>query len=193
MNTKWIVAQTSRMYALFFVFSLGAGIAACSGGGVLGGGDGDACRTDDDCSGDLYCRGPNQPNVCGVPPRELCVTDMDCPMGTLCHSIWDGCSTDAIGSECKPPCTADNCGPDFRCNANGACEPIPCDEGFSCPERQTCNAMIAHDMTLPMHARSSGCVNIMCSDDQACPAGKVCVTGYCQDGQGSCREDIAVP
>jgi hypothetical protein len=171
-------------------------IALCSscegGGGITGGGEGDSCRKDDDCNSDLYCFGPNRPNVCGIPPRELCSSDMDCAMGTVCHAIGDSCSPDGIGSECNAPCTADSCGPSFRCNAMGACEPIPCDEGTMCSDRQKCDLEVAH-ASGAMHARSTGCVNITCSDDMACPMGKFCVTGYCQDGLGTCGELMAVP
>lgn len=156
-------------------------------------GEGASCRSHDDCGSDLFCYGPNRPNVCGIPPREQCWKDADCPMGTLCHTVFDHCSPDGIGSECKPPCTVDSCGPDFRCNASGACEPIPCDEGFTCPDRQTCDAMLAHDATLPVHARTSGCVNITCNADGACPTGKFCVEGYCQDELGTCGEEFVVP
>jgi hypothetical protein len=181
--------------ALIVIFC-GAWFAACDGsgggGGILGGDVGDSCRTKDDCDSDLYCRGPNQPNVCGIPPRERCASDTDCPMGTVCHAVYDGCSPDGIGSECMPPCTAMSCGTDFRCNVGGACEPTPCNEGFTCPDWQKCDPVAAHAMG-PIHARTFGCVNITCSDDSVCPTGKVCVTEYCQNGAGSCVENIAVP
>jgi len=167
-------------------------VSSCEGGGVLGGGNGDECRSEADCDSDLYCFGPNRPNVCGIPPREDCSADTDCPMGAVCHAIYDACSSDGIGSECKPLCTVDNCGPDFRCNAMGACEPLPCDEGFTCPDRQTCDPAVAH-ASVAMHARSTGCVNIVCTTDSACPSGKFCVTGTCQDGLGTCGEEMIVP
>lgn len=179
--------------AWFVVGLMGIGVVSCDGGGILGGGNGDSCRSNDDCGSDLYCFGPNRSNVCGIPPQEQCATDTDCFMGTVCHAIWDACSSDAIGSQCNPPCTADNCGMGFRCNAGGACEPIPCDEGFTCPDRQKCDSAPAHDMTLPVHARTNGCVNIDCTADSGCPTGKFCVEGYCQDGLGTCGEQMLVP
>jgi len=148
-------AGTARRWGLFVVILLGAAMISCEGGGVLGGGDGDSCRTDDDCSGDLYCAGPNQPNACGIPPRELCASDADCAMGMVCHAVYDPCSADNIGSECNAPCTANSCGPDFRCNAGGACEPIPCDEGFTCPDRQKCDTDGAH-RSGPRFTRTGG-------------------------------------
>jgi hypothetical protein len=188
------ISLKARAIGSTFLLLLAVGISSCGGGnGASGGGNGDSCRTNDDCSGDLYCRGPNQPNVCGIPAREFCASDADCPMGDLCYAISDVCSSDGIGSECNAPCTANNCGPGFRCNAGGACEPIPCDEGFTCPSWQKCDPAVAHDPSASVHARTSGCVNITCSDDTACPSGKICVTGYCQEGSGTCQEVMAVP
>jgi hypothetical protein len=156
------------------------------------GSDGASCSENAECSDGYYCRGPNHPNACGIPPREICASDTDCPMGTVCHAVYDSCSPDNLGSECFPPCTTSSCGPGFRCNATGACETIPCDEGFTCPERQKCDPAVAH-ASVPMFSKTNGCVDITCSNDSACPTGKVCVTGFCQDGAGACREDIAVP
>jgi len=173
--------------ALVFVFWLGTWITSCVGG------DGASCTSNDECQSGYYCRGPNQANACGIAPREQCAFDMDCPMGTVCHAIYDSCSPDGVGSECKASCSSISCETGFRCNAGGACEPVPCDEGFTCPSWQRCDSQVAHDMSLPVHARTSGCVNITCTDDKACPLGKVCVTGFCQDAAGSCQEDIAVP
>ncbi|HRI70070.1 MAG TPA: hypothetical protein PK156_37830 [Polyangium sp.] len=188
-------ARTTNLWALLSIVLLGLTIASCEGGGgggILGGGEGDSCTENSDCNSGYYCRGPNQPNACGIPPREFCASDTDCSMGTVCHVIFDSCSSDGLGSECLPPCTAMSCGQGLRCNAAGACETIPCDEGFTCPDRQRCDSAVAH-ASVPVSAQTNGCVNITCSNDTACPAGKFCVTGYCQDGEGSCREDIAVP
>jgi hypothetical protein len=177
----------SKTAALMFVLLFEVVISSCDGG------VGDSCRTNEDCGSDLYCFGPNRPNVCGIGGREQCWTDTDCPMGTFCHAVWDGCSPDGIGSECRPPCTAANCGTGFRCNASGACESVPCDEGFTCPDWQACDAVAAHDASVPVHARTSGCVNILCSADTECPTGKSCVEGYCQNGLGTCAEEMLVP
>lgn len=183
----------ASVYAWFVIALMGIGAASCEGGGVLGGGNGDSCRSNDDCGSDLYCFGPNRSNVCGIPPRELCASNADCPMGTVCQIIFDSCSQDGFGSECLPPCTVNSCAMGSRCNAGGACEPIPCDEGFTCPDRQECDSALAHDMTLPVHARSNGCVNIDCTADIGCPTGKFCVNSYCQDGLGACGEQMLVP
>lgn len=184
--------STTKLAAWIGVFGLALTMASCDGGGPFSGGNGDSCRTSDECNSGFYCRGPNAPHVCGIPPHELCASDADCAMGTFCHAVFDACSQDSLGSECKPACTADNCEMGLRCNAGGACEPIPCDEGFTCPDEQQCDSAVAHAGG-PVHTRTSGCVNITCTDDEGCPASKVCVTGTCQDGEGSCMEDIAVP
>lgn len=190
LNYEWPLRVVASLLVTLVVF-LGS---SCEGSGLGLGIEGSSCRTDDDCGPDLYCHGPNPGNACGMPPREQCATDTDCGMGVVCHATWDGCSTDSIGSQCNVPCTSDDwCGMGFRCNAGGACEPLPCDEGTVCPDRQTCDVMLAHDTTLPMFARSTGCRNIDCSDDSVCPSGKSCVQGYCQDGLGSCGELIIVP
>lgn len=189
MAPKLSINSTTKIGALFVVFLLGSWITSCIGG--PGGSDG-SCDVNDDCDSGYYCRGPNHPNACGVPPREACVWDADCAIGLTCHTINDSCSPDGFGSECTTPCTTATCGAEFRCNAGGACEPIACDEGFACPSWQRCDPMVAH-ATGPMHARTHGCVNIVCTNDKVCPAGKSCVTGFCQEGPGSCTEDIAVP
>lgn len=183
----------ARLLALLIVSTLSLAISSCDGSSVGGGDVGDSCRADADCDSELYCFGPNRPNVCGIPPNEQCWKDADCPMGTFCNAVWDGCSPDGQGSECRPPCSANTCGAGFRCNALGACEAVPCDEGFACPDWQACDPQVAHDMTLPTHARTSGCVNIVCSADSGCSAGKFCVEGYCQNGLGTCGELMAVP
>src|SRR5689334_11073374 len=103
MHGSWLgFVRKMGVAATIFLLLFGVVISSC---------EGSHCRTDDDCSGDLYCRGPNQPNACGIPPRELCASDTDCSMGMVCHALYDPCSTDNIGSECNPPCTANGCGP----------------------------------------------------------------------------------
>lgn len=163
------------------------GLAACSGSITPGGG----CRDSAGCLKGFYCAGPNDRPVCGVPPRESCDGDTQCP-GGRCHSISDSCSPDGVGSECRPPCTVASCGAGFRCNPGGACEPVPCDEGFTCPTYLRCDPAVAHRPE-PAHALSTGCVEIPCASDAACPAGTACVNARCQDGSGSCKEDIPVP
>ena len=172
---------------LFLVTAAALFLAAgCSGTAPPGSG----CRATSDCRKGLDCAGPNEPNVCGISPREGCTTDADCSGGQVCHAIYDTCSPDAVGSECGPKCGA--CNPGFRCNAAGACEAQPCDEGFRCPAQQRCDAAAARAMPA-VHQRTQGCFNITCTTDAGCPAGKFCVNAYCQDGPGTCKEPVAVP
>lgn len=159
-------------------------LAGCSG-------PGGSCRSSRDCRSGLYCAGPNERRGCGIPPRELCTDGSSCS-GQSCHAISDPCSPDGIGSECGPPCSAASCAPGFRCSPQKACEPVPCDEGLTCPGHQRCDPAVAHAGG-PVHARTSGCVDIACTADRDCPAGKACVNATCQDGAGTCREDLPIP
>lgn len=165
--------------------------SAC-GGGIGGlGGQGSECRDSADCRGDLECAGPSQPQVCGIGPNEQCIADADCGPDLRCHVIWDACSPDGVGSECRTPCSDGTCGEAFRCGATGACEVIPCDETDACPSYQMCDPTVATEG--PVHARAAGCVAISCADDDACPPATACVNGVCQEGPGTCVEVMAVP
>lgn len=173
--------------ALVAGLGLFAALSGCDPAGTPPGG----CRSRASCASGSYCAGPNDRMVCGIPPREQCDDSASCP-GGVCHAINDSCSPDGVGSECGSECTATSCGPGFRCNAQKACEAIPCDEGFTCPSYQRCDTAAAHG-TGPVHARTSGCVAIVCSLDKDCPTGKACVNGACADGPGMCRLDLPVP
>lgn len=157
-----------------------------------GGGENDSCRDHEECSGELYCAGPNDPNVCGIPPREGCAGDQDCDPASRCHAIPDACSPDGVGSECRPPCVAGECFEGFRCNADGACEAIPCDEGFACPAYQACDPSVPNGAG-PVYNRTQGCITVPCQDDSVCPSDGACVNGSCQSGPGSCQMVQIVP
>lgn len=159
--------------------------AACSGG------PGSSCRSSGECTSGLACAGPDDPHACGIPPRQGCAATSDC-QGEVCSAIYDPCSPTGVGSECRPRCSGGSCAPGFRCNAGGACEPLPCDEGYRCPAYQRCDPAAAHAKG-PVYRVTQGCVNIACTADAECPATRVCVNGFCQDGPGTCRENIAVP
>lgn len=185
-------ALTLRMsWVLVTAAVLLTGCPGTGGGGADGGGTG-GCRAHKECRSGYYCAGPNERRACGVPPREQCASSTDCGAGGVCHAISDGCSPDGVGSMCGTDCTAMSCGAGFRCSAMKACEPVPCDDGFTCPSHQRCDPAVARAMG-PVHARTSGCVDIACIADAGCPMGKVCVNAICQDGTGTCREDIPVP
>ena len=171
-------------------------VAACSGTARSrdGGGNGDVgapCHGGGDCSADLACAGVNDPQVCGIPPREGCATDADCG-GDRCHAVDDPCSPDGIGSECRPACDLIDgiCGPGFTCDA-GACVAIRCDAGFACEGREVCDPSRI-TATTPVFDRNHACFPVTCADDSAC-AGRFCVNGTCQDTLGSCEIPVAVP
>jgi hypothetical protein len=173
--------------------------AHCSGEGsacptsVACSGKGGACRVSSDCIGELECSGPNEPPVCGMPPRQECGSDGGCFGGEKCHAMPDLCSSTYVGADCKPPCGGDaECGASFRCNANRACEAIPCDEGFGCPAHQRCDVALAHSVG-PVFTRAHGCVDIPCGTDSECPTGKFCTNSRCQDAPGKCLELMIVP
>lgn len=120
---------------------------------------------------------------------QQCAQNSDCPAGEVCHAISDACSASGVGSQCGPPCGTCNTG--FQCSA-GACQPIPCDQGYTCPSRQRCDPSLAHAQ-IPVYDETQGCTNISCTADGDCPAGKSCVNSFCQDGPGTCRQQVVVP
>lgn len=149
-----------------------------------------SCTVHADCSGDQVCQGPDEPDVCGVAPLEECASDAEC--GDLfCHAIIDGCSPDGIGSQCEASCDETLCGQGFSCIAD-ACVADLCTEGFTCPAHQKCDPS-AITAESPIHERTHGCVNIVCSEDEVCLEGHVCVNGICQTGEGVCQLDQPPP
>jgi len=163
--------------------------------GAACGGEGSSCRSGDDCRGALECSGPNDPQVCGIPGTAECDADADCAADERCHAIDDPCSPDAVGSECRAPCSVGGCPEGFRCGGSGACETIPCDEGFACASHLACDPAAAQSG--PVHERAHGCVVVACSSDDACTdvadGVGVCVNGSCQESPGSCVDVMLVP
>jgi hypothetical protein len=170
-------------------------VAACSGTArSRDGGDdgvGAPCHGGTECAAELDCAGVNDPQVCGIPPREGCASDADCG-ADRCHAIDDPCSPDGIGSECRSPCDVidGSCGPGFTCDA-GACVAIRCDAGFACAGREVCDPSRITAAT-PVFDRNHACFPVTCTDDAACN-GRFCVNGTCQDALGSCQIPVAVP
>jgi hypothetical protein len=150
-----------------------------------------ACHGDSDCHGPgVRCFGPNDTN-CGIPPRQPCADDAQCPAGERCHSVEDECSADRVGSMCGPPCGAGGpaCDPGFVCSASGSCRPRPCDDPdmpFACRAPQRCDATTI-DPSGPAYNITHGCVDIHCQTAATCPAGSDCVNGRCQAGPGECE------
>jgi len=181
---RWMPSQGIAI-ALVSVCAL----ASCGSGGA-----GSDCRSSADCGDGLGCSGAGDPQVCGIAPREACATDLDCsPTNDRCHAIFDSCSFDGIGSECRAACTADlDCGGAgvFRCDA-GACIAITCDQGFSCGAREVCDVTRITSNT-PIYDRHHGCFAVTCSTDAECGDG-FCVNGSCQDALGTCVEPMLVP
>jgi hypothetical protein len=170
---------------------LGLAIAAAAGVAVLASSlsscKGGSCHTDADCSGQL-CASPDAPPSCGIPPRMGCASSNDCLAGEVCHSVEDPCSAWGFGSECNPPCGA--CGAGLRCNSEGACEPVPCDQGFTCAPYEVCT--LPADAG-PVYDHGHGCVAVTCQEDADCPASTSCVNGACQSGPGHCASPQLVP
>lgn len=173
-------------------------LGACGGESPPGTGNGnndvgEPCAAGDDCRDGLECSGPDDPQVCGIAPREGCASADDCFGSDVCNAIYDGCSTDGIGSECGAPCSEGLCGAGFRCGASGACEAVPCDDpaGAVCSAFEVCDSNFA--ASTPVYDRTSGCRAIICTDDDGCPSATVCVNGRCQSDHGVCVEPILVP
>lgn len=166
--------------------AIAAATGACDGTPV------EPCHTADDCASGLSCAGPNDRQVCGVPPREQCTDDSQCTGGDRCHVVLDACSPDGFGSECRSPCTETTCGAGLRCEA-GACIAIRCDEpaGTPCPEPEVCWPWRITPTT-PVYDRSDACFAIECTSDSGC-GDYPCVNGICQIALGVCRVPELVP
>jgi hypothetical protein len=165
-------------------------LSAC-GGDPSSGSDGSECRMPGDCDVGLACAGPNDPQACGIPPREGCAADADCTAADRCHVVADPCSPDGFGSECRPACSGDpECGSGLRCSS-GACVAILCTAGFTCAAREACDPARITSAT-PVFDRHHGCFPISCTSDAACTP-RSCVNGSCQDRPGTCVVPVAVP
>lgn len=153
--------------------------------GGQGGSEG-GCRSSNECPPDEGCVGPED-TFCGIPPQEECLSSADCAAGDICHSMFDGCSPDGVGSRCGAPCTQDSeCGDaKLVCGPDGSCAPMACDvPGAECLTTQTCDAASIDPNAAPSE-RTDGCKNVACQSDAGCSSG-ACVNGYCQTGVGAC-------
>jgi hypothetical protein len=184
------------LVAIIVLVACGGGMNSDGGmsrdGGMSSGGEGSECRAAGDCDLGLACAGPNDPQPCGVPPREACAGDANCTAaGDRCHVIADSCSPDGFGSECRPACSGDpQCGEGMRCSS-GVCVAILCNAGFTCAAREVCDPGRISSAT-PVFDRHHGCFPIACTSDEIC-AGRSCVNGSCQDRPGTCVVPVPVP
>lgn len=139
-------------------------------------GQSSGCTERDGCADPLeICIGPDEP-LCGVEFEDACFGHDDCGEDGRCHAIAATCSDDGLSAECGPPCEPGAISGAFRCDADGAWAPLPCDEGYACGAYARCNpARAAH-----------GCEPISCGSSTPCEVG-VCVNGRCQSGPGRCQ------
>ncbi len=154
-------------------------------------------------------------SACPIPPTNCptefpCTTNADCGENGTCERSVMGCPQCEERKCVYPPpaCTQspDNCGDTARCQADGrcapllcddgytclagtrcakgsaranehGCEPIPCDDGWTCTENTRC--------TSPVDPWSHGCTALACQADTECDCG-YCVNGVCQSNLGMC-------
>jgi hypothetical protein len=175
----------------------GAGATGATGGNGGAGGTGgtggtSGCHDSSVCQDFESCVGPEDV-ACGIPPQEECFLSTDCQMqnGFVCHSMFDSCSPDHVGSSCGPVCNQDaDCGTNFVCSLVGSCAPAPCDApGMGCLPSQTCDPSTI-DPAAAAPDRTNGCVKIGCQTDDTCPNSTVCVNAYCQTGLGTCLPPV---
>ncbi len=143
-----------------------------------------ACRTMADCISFAACVDPASPDCGGAeppPPERACEDDSGCAMGQKCVETRLPCAS-GPSSACVAACTATSCPAGERC-ADGLCEAIPCDAGFSCPANQQCDLSAAL-------ADPHGCVRKTCMSDEACDCG-YCVMGRCHETLFECRQPAA--
>jgi hypothetical protein len=74
------------------------------------------------------------------------------------------------------------CADNEACNPNdGHCEPVPCDDGYTCPNWRSCVVPEGGDL-VDRH----GCVTAECTEDGQCN-GDICVNGHCAPELGVCQ------
>jgi hypothetical protein len=181
------------------------------------------CRTNDDCkSGSDHCLRPGETDACPIPPYMVpcpapaCTSNKDCttgPGGTCVSYVIDYCPR-CDGWQCQypppppPPCTKspDSCSAGMRCRSDGACEPVPCGEGYACASDSRCSVGSSRAdghgcelipcgqgfaceentrCTAPTDPSSHGCTTLPCKADGDCDCG-FCVWGSCSTSLGTC-------
>jgi hypothetical protein len=151
---------------------------ACPGVQPLPDQPGTTCRSTDDCAPQYSCSAQPLGLVCGacLPSVHECDSDEGCSAEMKCvPAEFDPClCAGDPGTRCIARCTADSCADGERCS-DGACEPVPCTEGYDCDELRVC---------APERAGSDahGCALRNCNE------GYVCETGYACDAEsGNCN------
>lgn len=186
---------------------------------------GGPCRWQGDCGDSLIkcCGGGGScwpASACPIPPTMCgtmggagseCSADADCPPDGTCVTTVEGCPQCPV-SRCEypPPLCTDEptiCGDIGRCQPDGTCAPVLCDEGFECsPDRQRCNVgspradehgceyLPCDDgwdceentrCTPPTEPGTHGCTVLECGADSDCDCG-YCVNGHCTSLLGTC-------
>jgi hypothetical protein len=147
------------------------------------------CRSRDQCAVNEWCQAtPPQPCTTGF---SSCYEDAACEAGQVCRTTGsDSCFGSGPISACQEPCSEASCGMGERCGADGHCQPIPCTEGYACPEPTLC----AEGAGVDEH----GCRPARCDTDAwSCAAGYVCQPGNEADTNGcvplSCTTGFACP
>jgi hypothetical protein len=133
------------------------------------------CHGRDEC---VCIPGPLTPGGCGIPPnrQNACSDDAACGAGKICLAYTEGCN---IGTRCAPACRADSCARGERCDRDGHCHPLPCDDGYDCSAYGACQI---GDKTADSH----GCVPFTCKLDTHCPCSGFCINEKCAGSQGEC-------
>ena len=151
---------------------------------------GDSCRSRRECGSGEDCATPSDVPVCGIgcAAERGCATAADCGAGMACTEYVGACCApwQDLSSRCTPACTVTSCGEGERCGASGACEPIPCSDGYSCPRQWRC---VAAGSGVERH----GCQRIACTSDGDCDSPGYCVEAQCRDALGHCEVPMLVP
>jgi len=165
-----------------FWLTAGSALLGCSVGD-------DTCRSSSECSSPEECATPNDAPVCGIPCSvDRACTATSCGAGMACEELLGNCCgpSDPVSSRCVTACTATSCAAGDRCAASGACEAIPCTEGYTCPTQWRCLAPGAG-------GDRHGCQRIPCTSDGECQRPGYCVSGQCRDALGTCEVPMLVP
>jgi hypothetical protein len=135
------------------------------------------CRSSTDCKGAGFCA-PLPAFGCGacIAAPRYCVKDSDCAgAGTVCEPVVltgvpGGCLCSPgsqTGAQCVIQCPQRACDTGSQCAATGHCQPIRCDQGFTCAMDRICRPSAS---TADPH----GCAVKVCTDGLACAADREC-------------------